>query len=45
MPEKNPNKFLSYLNEIGLIDNVSSQNLDNIQYNFLKNIKEKISQI
>ena len=39
MPEKNPNKFLSYLIEIGLIDNVSSQNLHNIHYNFLKNTK------
>ena len=37
MSEKNPNKCLSYLIEIGLIDNISSQNLQNIHYHFLKN--------
>ena len=37
MSEENPNKFLNYLMEIGLIDDLTSQNLYNIYNNFSQN--------
>ena len=37
MSKENPNKFLNYLMEIGLIDDLTSQNLYNIYNNFSQN--------
>ena len=39
MSKENPNKFLNYLMEIGLIDDLTSQNLYNIYNNFFHRYK------